>query len=357
MRVALDARILQHRPNDGVGRGLTNLIPFLAEAVDLDLLVDRRLHPLSIGQRQHPLGVPIPGSYAFWLQTAVPRWLRGFQGIFHCPFYWLPYVQPVPMVVTMHDVAFEHNPEWFPAARRLVFRAQGRHAVRTAGRIVTASEHVRDKIIGIYGVDPDRVLVAPNAVDPTFMPHEGADDAARLVPGSQAGGDYIVALGGAARRRLDSALSAWRLLRARGHDTQMLVVGPETLPDEPGLRCLGRLSDADWSAVLRGAVAFCYPTLYEGFGMPALESLASGTPVVCADVGALREVLGDAAEWCDSTEPGAVAAGLARVIEDSSRAAELVWQGRERVRRAPTWQDSAEIYLRAYRECQEAGLR
>jgi glycosyltransferase involved in cell wall biosynthesis len=109
-----------------------------------------------------------------------------------------------------------------------------------------------------------------------------------------------------------------------------------------------QLPDTEWAAVLAGAEALCYPTRYEGFGMPALEAAASGTPVVCARIGPLPEVLGDAAEWCDSTSVADIAAGLARVLGDGARRAELRTAGLARAAAAPTWEQSAVAVLRAY---------
>ena len=141
------------------------------------------------------------------------------------------------------------------------------------------------------------------------------------------GAIYGCLLGAIAGRRLqetevnrafDVAVAAWRHLRATGVEGSLVVVGGEHPPDEDGVVKAGQVDDHTWALLLAGAAAFCYPTTYEGFGMPALEAAASGTPVVCAPVGALPEVLGPAAAWCGSPTPEPVAAALVAVLVASA---------------------------------------
>jgi alpha-1,3-rhamnosyl/mannosyltransferase len=112
----------------------------------------------------------------------------------------------------------------------------------------------------------------------------------------------------------------------------------------------GPLDDPSWALLLAGAAAFCYPTSYEGFGLPALEAAASGTPVVCAPVGALPEVLGSAAAWCESPTPDPMAAGLASVLEDERRAKDLRDAGLDVARGRTDWEPGVAALIRAYRE-------
>jgi len=275
--------------------------------------------------------------------------LRSFDGIFHGTFYALPVRLPVPGIVTIYDLSFEVHPEDFGRAKRLLFRQQARSAATRARRVVTATTHAKDELVRHYHVDPERIVISPLAVDPMFAP----SNAERVPATAQRLGArhaYIVALAGARRRGLEVAIGAWRRLRSSGLAVDLVVVGPSTVTAEPGLVSAGPLSEPDWAAVLAGAAAFCYPTRYEGFGLPALESAASGTPVVCAPVGPLPEVLGDAAEWCATPTEQAIATGLHRVVTDPAHAALLRDRGLERISNWPTWEDSANVLLRAYRE-------
>ncbi len=354
MRVAIDARTMQELPLGGIGRLLAGMVPLIARDVELELLTDARRPPLATDFPQHALRGPGSARGISWLQLAAPRWLAGFDGVFHCPFYGLPYRQPVPMVVTIHDLTFEDHPDWYSKAQTAVFRAQARHAARTARRIVADSEHVRGRIIDRYRVSPERVVVCPPGVPSLFRPDPDPEHLASLLDSLQVRLPYVVALGGTPRRGLDIALAAWRRLRAAGAESSLVVVGSERPCAEPGVVTAGPVDDASWALLLAGAAAFCYPTSYEGFGMPALEAAASGTPVVCAPVGALPEVLGSAAAWCDTPTPDAIASGLASVLEDDARAKELRDAGIEVARSRADWELGAAVMVQAYGETAEA---
>jgi glycosyltransferase involved in cell wall biosynthesis len=212
--------------------------------------------------------------------------------------------------------------------------------------VQTVSDFSRQAIAATYGLDPERIVLAPPAVDPVFHPTRALGlDAVRTRLGLY--GPYVVALGGTPRRQLDVAVKAWQRL---GPGAPALVVaGAQAPPALPGLVYAGRLSDADWSTVLAGALAFCYPTRYEGFGMPALEAAASGTPVVCARIGPLPEVLGDAAQWCERPDVEQIAAGLERLLHDDTRRRELAARGVARADSAHSWERSARSLAEAYR--------
>jgi alpha-1,3-rhamnosyl/mannosyltransferase len=293
--------------------------------------------------------MPLTTKSVAWLQLAAPNWLRGFPGIFHSPFNGLPYWQPVPMVVTIHDISFVTHPQWFSASRLAVFRAQARHAVKTARRILTVSEQAREAIIDFYRADPARILVAPNAVDPVFHPTSTDDRAALLRTHGLQDRRYIVTLGGAERRGAGIAIEAWRRLKQRGLDTSLVIVGAGELSAEPGLHVVGLMGATDLGLLFGGALAFCYPTEYESFGLPALEAVATGAPVVCARVGALPEVLGPAARWVDERSPEAFADALESIISDSDLGAQLRQAGLSRAAAAPGWEYAAAVHFEAYR--------
>ena len=214
------------------------------------------------------------------------------------------------------------------------------------------------QIVEHFGLEPERVLVAPDALAPVFSP-ERAADAPELIRRLGVRSPYIVALGGAPRRGLPVAIDAWRQLneqlRARPGGAHgdfppvTLVVGGEPgLHAQPGLVPVGYLEDEDWAALLAGAQALCYPTRYEGFGLPALEAAASGTPVVCARMASLPEVLGDAGCWASAPTAAEIGTVLTRVLSDGDWHREQRMAGLRRAAQAPTWAQSAEVLLEAY---------
>ena len=347
LRVALDGRRLQDRPLTGAGRWLANVVPHLASKVEFTVLTDQRRPPADLDVTQRALRIPPGLPEIVWLETRVPAALRGFDGIFHASFHAIPLLTNVPAVLQLNDLSFEVHPEDFSPAKRTLFRYEARRAAKRARQVVTISQHARASIMEHYGVDPDRISVAPPAVDPIFGRHR-RDAVEPILAHYGISGPYIVALGGARRRGLDVSVAAWRRLAPDGDRLMLVVVGSEAPPAAAGIVHVGRVDDDTWSALLAGATVLCYPTRFEGYGMPALEAAASGVPVVCAPVGPLPEVLGDAAQWCDDTSAESVAAGLCAVITDDHRHDELVAAGLDRAAAAPSWADAADTVLAAY---------
>ena len=347
IRVALDARRLQDRPYTGVGRLMAHFLPFLSKHVEILLLTDARRPSPEVGDFEE-VRLDVPGKLPepVWLQLSAARWLRGFTGLFHGTYNAIPLAWRGPAVVSMYDLSWEHHPEDFSLARRMSLVTQARWSARHVGAIVTCSEHARSSIIATYKIPADRVFNAPPAVDPIFNPARAAV-VAPVLARLGVEGPYVTAMGGARRRGLEVAVAAWQRLPAAGRPS-LVVVGSEAPPPVPGIVHAGRISDEEWSAVLAGAEAFCYPTRFEGYGMPALEAAASGIPVVCARVASLPEVLGSAAEWSASGSVADIGAALERVVGDPVRRAALREAGLARAAAAPTWEQSAAVQLQAY---------
>ncbi len=346
-RVAIDARCLQERPLGGVGRSTRAVIEAVREDVEVLLLTDARRPAVATDVPQRALRCPVP-TKAAWLQLAVPPALRGFDGIFHCPWYGLPFRQPVPMVVTIYDLSFEHGSVGFRAHQRVAYRVQARWAARTAAHVLTGSRAVRSELIARYRLAPDRVTVQPSPLDPVILQID-PDRLAGLRRRVGVDGGYVVAVGGAERRRVDLALDAWPAVRARVPDATLVVIGHlDVAPLPAGVVSAGVLDDADWAAALHGADALLYPTQLEGFGYPALEAMALGTPVVCGRVGSLPEVVGDAGCWFESHEPAAVADAVIRLLTDAAYAAQLRERARERTRDATDLGELRACVIRAY---------
>ena len=352
--VVLDGRRTQDRPLGGVGRSVAGMLPHLAEQCDLTLLTDARRPPPSVaGVRVVALPRPRGAPEAAWLHGPARQWARRRGHLFHGTFNALPFCLPAatPTVVSIYDLTFELHGEDFDTPRRRAmrqwFRLAARYAARRAGIVVTSSRFSAEQLQEHYGVPPERLVVIPCAVDELFRPGAGAaapDLAARLGLTRP----YVVAVGGAPRRGADVAVAAWQRLRHEGLDVDLVVSGRVDAALSPGLHRVAGLPDRDWAALLAEAKALCYPTRYEGFGLPGLEAAASGTPVVATPTSSVPEVLGDAAEWCEDGSVEAVALALRRVLTDSHRAAELRSLGLARAASWPSWREVATAHASAY---------
>jgi glycosyltransferase involved in cell wall biosynthesis len=249
-------------------------------------------------------------------------------------------------VVTVHDLSFERHPELMPLRDRLFFRTLVPRSVARADRVLAVSDWTKRDLVERYGVAAEKVVVTPNGVDKIFHPN----GAARERP------PYALFVG-AIQPRKDplTALEALALLDA---DLELVVVGSEkrgaqevrTAVRKLGLdrrvEFAGHVELDELAALYRGAACLVFPSRYEGFGLPVLEAMASGTPVVAAATGALPEIAGDAAVLVEPADPAALAAGIERALADRER---LVAAGLERARRF-SWADSARRTLDVYRE-------
>jgi len=215
LRVAIDARRLQDEPLGGVGRSLAGLVDLLAAEVDIVLLTDARRPPIDTTIAQFALAPPLCAPELAWIQWNVPRWLRGFRGVFHGTFNQLPWRSPVPAVVTIHDLSFEVHPEGMGRAKRRAFQLQARRAARVATRVVAPSQFTRRELIEQYHLSPERVVVTPWGTEARFGPQQAMALGPTASPARRRralrGGDGRCTPPRARRRGCGVAL------RARGH--------------------------------------------------------------------------------------------------------------------------------------------
>jgi glycosyltransferase involved in cell wall biosynthesis len=239
-------------------------------------------------------------------------------------------------VVTLHDLSFENDPGVMGRVDRLVFRAVVPRAARRADHVLVVSERTRQDVEERYGLAPEKVTVTPNGVDPSFS------------PGGERDG-YLLFVGAIQRRK--DPLAALDAARAVG--LPLVVAGPEKEPAlarrlrEGGADLRGYVSKTELADLYRGAAALVLPSRFEGFGLPVLEAMACGTPVVAAPEPALREVAGDAAVYA---EDGDFGAAVGRALGERDR---LSAAGLERARLF-SWQETARRTAEVYRRVLES---
>ncbi|HEY6075206.1 MAG TPA: glycosyltransferase family 1 protein [Gaiella sp.] len=275
------------------------------------------------------------GSQVLRMAWSLPRTLRRLGADLVHTQYAAPLRCPCPFVVTVHDVSFARDPDYMGWKDRTIFRRVVPRAMRKAARVLTVSERTKADIVELYGIPAQRIVVAPNGVDPIFAPGSGTHD-------------YVLSVGAIQRRK--NQLAA--LEAARAANLPLVVVGPAkdpALADElraRGARLEGYVGTDRLVELYRGAACLVQSSRYEGFGLPVLEAMATGTPVVAVPDPALREVAGGAAIFVEEAE---LADGIQRALAERDR---LVAAGLERARTF-SWRSAAERTLAVYREILE----
>ena len=264
---------------------------------------------------------------------ALPRLLRRVKPALVHTQYVLPPRLPCPAVVTIHDVSFMRLPGLFGRWDRAIFRALVPRAARRAARVLTVSERTKHDLVDLFRLPAERIVVTPNGVDPAFGPGNDEKQAYLLFVGAiQARKNPLLAAEAAATVGLP-----------------LVAVGPEkdaALARElrrRGVEVRGYVEREELAELYRGAAALLLPSRYEGFGLPVLEAMASGTPVVAAPDPALQEIADGAAVFADD---GEFADGVARALAGSSG---LAAAGLERAR-AFSWNATARRTAAVYRE-------
>jgi glycosyltransferase involved in cell wall biosynthesis len=326
MRVGIDVSPLR-QTRAGTARHLGALLR------QLEALADVELVRLAFGGGGR---VTAFARDVAWYALGLPRRARKERlDVLHCPTYRGPVRSRTPLVVTVHDLAVFRHPEAFNRWSRTYSRAVVPRVLAAARRVIAVSEFTRRELRELLGVPDAKIRVVPNAVGPEFDPR-----------GAASGGDYVLAVG-----TLEPRKNLGRLVEAaRSTGVELRVVGARGWGGVEvtgnGVRWLGDVPDDLLAELYRGAVCVAYPSLYEGFGMPVLEAMACGVPVVTSAGGATEEVAGGAAVLVDPLDPASIAAGLE---EASARRDELGRLGLERAR-AFDWAETAAATADVYRE-------
>jgi glycosyltransferase involved in cell wall biosynthesis len=319
------APLLQTRA--GTARWVAGLRRGLDRRDDVDVL------PLTWGGEGRLTAV---ARDVLWYPALLPRAAaRAGVDVLHCTIFRAPPRAKVPTILTVHDLAVLRHPEVFPVWTRLYGRTALRPTIRAADRVFAVSEFSKRETAELAGVDPDRIDVVPNALEPVFSP-----------AGDVMEGEYVLAVG-----TLEPRKNLARVVAATARaGVQLRLVGAPGWGDA-GVRgdhvtWLGRIDDVELAAAYRGARAVVFPSLYEGFGIPALEAMASGAPLVTSVESAMAELADGAAVLVDPLDVGSIAAGIE---EADRRRAELVPLGLERAR-LYTWERAVEAAVTGYRK-------
>jgi glycosyltransferase involved in cell wall biosynthesis len=349
VRIGIDARKLH---DFGIGTYIRNLLRQLARLdreTEFVLFArpDDREGLAALGENFRVVA-ETSGNYSVSEQVKIPLAIRR-EGVtlFHAPHYVLPPLVTCRSVVTIHDCIHLMFPQYLPNRLAHTYaRASISLAARRATRVLTVSESSKRDILRFVDAPADKIDVIYNAYDERFGVEPAAEEVVRVRERYQLHDEFVLYAGNVKpHKNLERLIEAFDLVRARGLDHLKLVLIGDEISKYAALRravhehrlhkyvrFLGYLPEETLAVMYRLAGVFVFPSLYEGFGLPPLEAMASGTPVVTSNVSSLPEVAGDAAVLVDPYDPQAIADGIYRVLSDEGLRRDLRRKGLARAR-------------------------
>ena len=366
MRVAIDFSGAVKPAPTGIAVYLRSLVEGLAEVRGeedrFDLCVRfSRLKRWRPGLLARPPGFRIKilqeGFHPFY-----PRRIH----VFHGPDARLPRFRDCALVATIHDVFSLLEEEFADPAFRALKRRRYEDLCRRAHRLITVSESARQDLVRLLGVEEERLRVVPQAAAADFR-SRSLDEITPVLRRRNIRGEYVLSVGLISRRKNTAAVvrAFDRVIHRIDRSLQLVLVGTPTYGGQEALRLLqtpgirervirfDSLPRTDLAALYAGARVFLFPSLYEGFGMPVLEAMASGTPVITSNVSSLPEVAGDAAFLVDPRDEEVLAERTLALLEDEALREEYRRRGFARAKRF-SWRHTARATLEVYREAEGA---
>ncbi len=333
-----------------------------------DLVLFHAEHPLvpadveQLPMQRCSFGIERDDLYRAWAENRrpAPQSVCGPLDVVHAPGPTVPPAGGAGLVVTVHDLAPLRFPDRYPRATRMALRRGMKAAAREADRIICPSESTAAEVEELLGVHRERLRVVPHGV---VLPVDDDVAAEQFLQRRGISEPYVLWVGTQEERKNVSAvLDAFALLARRDRRVTLVLHGPAGwLGEEVGAgirrRRLeprvqaseGSLTRDELAALYSRAAVFVFPSLYEGFGLPVLEAMASGTPVVASNRSAIPESAGDAGVLVDPTDPGALASAMAELLGDPERREQLIGRGRERAATF-TWEATARRTWAVYEE-------
>jgi glycosyltransferase involved in cell wall biosynthesis len=370
LRIAIDARSLEESSRTGVARYLSSILREMAllepQNHYLLLFQNRVVEDAVLSQacfEKQLVKVPLPPRKKVpWEQVWLPRHLRSLKAdLLFSPSYSTPVLSPVKTVVTIHDITYEVNPKWFHPKERLKMRILTRIAASRANHIIAVSEATKKDLVNHYGVNPEKISVIHEASGDEFV--SLSVDEKRIREKYQLKGEFFLFVGSFfSRRNLPVLVEAFQNVAKGNSNAELLLIGQDRSYPPLGLdkllakKSLGErvkwveyVPEADLVSLYNLAAAFVYPSSYEGFGLPVLEAMSCGTPVITGAASSLPEVVGDAGILVDPTDSKELALAMLQVLENISLRQELIKRGLERAKLF-SWRRAAQETLEVFRK-------
>jgi glycosyltransferase involved in cell wall biosynthesis len=366
VRIAIDARKLR---DYGIGTYVRNLLRYLSRMdKSNEYVVLCRDWDLELLNEVCPAFKQVPESspgYSVREQITVPRDLRRERAdLFHAPHYVLPPLTPCKSVVTIHDCIHLRFPQYLPSRLGYAYaRGSLWMATHRSNRIMTVSEASKRDILEYFRVPSDKIDVIYNGIDERFNQTPAEEDVVRVRERYQLDDPFVLYAGNVKpHKNIERLIEAFYMLR-RGEfeNVKLVIIGDEVSKYaalrhavhrhklHKHVRFLGFVPHRTLAVLYRLAAVFVFPSLYEGFGLPPLEAMASGTPVITSNVSSLPEVCGDAALLIDPLQTEAIADAMRRVLTDEALRTDLRRRGLERAKHF-SWERSIARVSQIYRE-------
>jgi glycosyltransferase involved in cell wall biosynthesis len=361
MRVGIEARILSHPRRTGIERPLLGLLQGLREIPDPpEILLYTR------GEHASPLDLPPCARWRAlnarfgWLTIALPLAARRDRcDVIYFPYPILPPYRPIPTVAMIHDLGFVRFPEHYPADMLRNLVGPMRSAATRATHLVAVSESTKRDLVELFGITADKISVVYHGVGAEFAPLPDAREKVRARIGIER--PYVLFVGTVQpRKNLPRVIEAFaRVVREQGILHELVIAGqkgwlpeesmnaPQKFGVEHRVRFVDYVPEEMLPALYTAADALAFPSLYEGFGLPVLEAMACGVPVLTSKTSSLPEVAGDAALLVEPTSAEDIAQGLSRILSDESLRIALRDKGLARAR-SFTWANSARALISAF---------
>lgn len=353
----------------GIGRYISNL----AQALPPILADDE--HLLVLRDTTHTSQWQLPTSsekvtiidtavspFSLKQQWQIPGLLKDHNiACYHSPYYLMPYRIKAPTILTLYDLIPQKYPEYVAAKARLMVNNLTRVAMRCSDRFIAISEATRQDFLEAFALSPDQVTAVPLAADPKFKPETEAA-IAEIQQKYQIPPNYVLYLGiNKPHKNLLNLVKAWQILQAESSITYTLIISgawdkryPEAKQfaieqNIPNIQFIGPVQDVDLPALYSGADLFVFPSIYEGFGLPVLEAMASGTAVICSNTSSLPEVGGNAVLYIDPHKVEQIGEQIIKMIQDEELREAYRQKGLVQAKKF-SWHNTAVSTLKLYRE-------
>jgi glycosyltransferase involved in cell wall biosynthesis len=367
-RIGIDARKLKDFGIGSYVRNLVEAISRLPESAEYDFRLYVRGEDVDalppLGDNFSTVQEDSPGYSVSELTRFSWRLMRERLDLFHATHYVIPPLARARAVVTIHDIIHVLYPQFLPNRAALVYaRVMIRRALNRADRILTVSYNTKRDLVDYFGIAPARVEVVYNGVASSFRPDLPREERERVAATYRLPRPYLLFLGGEKpHKNVRNVLRAFaQARRERALPHALVLAGPmpknrsrveaiiSALELDSRVCRPGIVPEQDLPGLYAGADAFLYPTLYEGFGLPVVEAMASGVPVLTSSTSALQEIAGGYALLVDPMDVDAIAKGIVQLATDPARRAELVELGKRRARDF-SWERAARRTLQVYAE-------